>query len=241
MDDTHMAEASYGPAGLIFAGTEFEREDRRLLLESFAALWRSLARMQREPRVGKHANGEVITGSAAYSALIEPYLSDPADSSMVGNMREKVRQLDRENELRAKKKPPEPPRVALVASRRQLERHDAAVRWLAKDLEDVKLHAVFPRLMSEREEGEMQDRNAEIFARFQRLRASGVKRIAAIDQTARDWDISSGAVERIIEFRSEDKPDECSWEGCGRAPFSQNLCQAHYMQKRRAGQKKRSP
>jgi hypothetical protein len=180
-------------------------------------------------------DGERITGSAAYAVLIDPYLSDPADASMVDDLRAKVAEIDRENERRLMAK--QPLRVAMVSPRRFLERHDAAISWLAWYLEHVDLYVVFPRRMSETEAAKIEHQNAEIYAVFQRLRVSGLNTGDAITQTAEDFGVSQGAVERIVEFRLEVRPDQCSWGGCERAPFSQNLCQKHYQQRRRERKK----
>lgn len=238
-EDSHVRSAQYGPAGIVFTGAEFDRSDRLLLLESFADLWGALARLMREDaEVGKHSNGDPISGVGAYNALREAYLDDPGNYSIVDDWRGRLAQLDQENERRARKKPPIPPRVALVSPRRFLERHDAAIAYLAEDLKYTELHVVFARPMSETEETEMQGKNAEMFAVFQRLRVAGASVPAAKAQTAEKFDIPLSVIERVVEFRSHDKPDTCLWGGCARAPFRQDLCIAHYNQRRRAEKKK---
>lgn len=220
-----QAKGNYGPAGVIFAGTEFDKSDRMLLRQSFDALRAALARLQK-------------SDFQAWASLVEPYLADPADASLVDEWRRKVDELDKENEIRAKRKPPQQPRVALVVPRMFLERHDRALEKLAEDLKHTDLYAVFARPMSEEEEKAGQDQNAEIAATVERLRATGSSVREALAQAAEMHRISVDMVERVYEFRSETKPDECIWDGCDRAPFSQNLCVAHYHQQRRA--KKRS-
>ncbi len=232
------AKGSYGPAGLIFAGAEFDRTDRRLLGESFGVLWHGLACLQRGKSVGAHNNGDNISGAKAYNALIEPYLADPADPSMVENLREKVRELDRQNALRAKRN--KQPVVALVQPRRHLEAHDAAVGWLASNepIRSADLHAIFAKRMSEKEEKKVENQNAEIYAVVQRLRVSGLKMADATKQAAEDFGVSTGTVERIIEFRDTLKKAVCKEPGCDREPFAQNLCSMHLQRQYRARRKK---
>src|SRR5215207_8911082 len=143
---------SYGPAGLIFAGSEFDRSDRKLLRESFEDLNVALRRLRLEKSVGKHPNGDNISGVAAWTALVEPYLADPADPSIVDDLRSRVAKLDAENKQRQMLKPPKPPRVALVNVCRYLERHDVAVSWLAWALRGVDLYTIESRLMSSEED-----------------------------------------------------------------------------------------
>lgn len=213
---TNLQEkGSYGPAGLVFAGTEVDRSDRRRLRESLEALRKALLMLRSERRpVSRHSNGDDISGISAWSALIEPYLADPADPSVVDDWRKKARQ-------------------GYISAGRSIERYDAAIETLAKYLEVVKLHVVYPRLMTEDEEQKMEHQNAEMFAVFQRLRVSGLRAHEAIAQAADYFSVSTDTVDRVLEFRQQDKPDHCSWGSCDRAPFSQNLCMKHYQQQRR--------
>ena len=85
---------------------------------------------------------------------------------------------------------------------------------------------------------EIEAQYAEMVAVYLRIKVSGVKHDAAVKQTAEYFRLESvDPVERAIEFRSESKPDECSWGGCERAPFSQGMCMKHYQQQRRAREK----
>lgn len=220
LEEQHMSNEDYGPAGLIFAGTEFDRPD--LFEESFYALRAALVLLRKED-------------FQAWASLVDPYLGDPADASMVDDWRKKLVELDKENAQL--KKAGKRPRVALVVPRMFLERHDRAVEKLAEYLKNEDLHVIFTKRMSEEEEKKMEDQNQEIAAVVQRLRAGGLTVAAAVAQTAEDYGVSQGMVERIVEFRSDIKPDTCVWGGCERAPFSQNLCQKHYQKKRRAEKK----
>lgn len=214
-------QGSFGPAGLIFAGTEFERTDRRLLRQSFMILARGLDLLKTQESVGTHTEGDNIAGLSAFIAFIEPYLADPADPSVVGDWRDKAAR-------------------GYVGARRFVERHDAGVAWLAshEPISSADLHAVPPKLMSENEEAKIEHQYAEMYAVFQRLRVSGLRVDVAKAQAADYFEVPVDVIERVVEFRSRDKQDECSWGGCDRAPFSQNLCVAHYNKKRRAEKKK---
>lgn len=69
-----QALGQFGPAGLIMAGTQFEREDRYLLRESFELLEHALILLKRDDYY-------------AWLALYEPYLADPSDPSIVDDWR----------------------------------------------------------------------------------------------------------------------------------------------------------
>ena len=62
---------------------------------------------------------------------------------------------------------------------------------------------------------------------------------AAKAQTAEACDVPPTVVEYIVELRSDMKPDQCSWSGCERAPFSRSLCMRRYQQERRVRKEKR--
>lgn len=240
LDETGVRDASYGPAGLITTGSGFEKRDIEPLRDSFRKLNAALRILRRD-----HMQ--------LWASLVEPYLSDPADPGVVADWRAKLDALDKENAqirkenaYRAKKgRPAKPEKVALVYARLQLERHDEAVQKLADYLRDVDLWVVNPKLMSESEEAAAENQNAEIYAVFQRLRVKGLREWDAVVQTAEYFSrqgapLSADAVQRIVEFRSENKLASCAEPECGRTVFSQNLCSLHYQRqlkarKRRAG------
>lgn len=146
--------------------------------------------------------------------LLGPYIGDPGDPSIV----DQWRRQGRDN---------------------LVEYHDQAIRELAHYLRHKELHPVYPKLMSESEEARIEHQNAEVYAVFQRLRVAGASVEEAKRQTADVLpNVTIGAVERIVEHRSEAKPDRCAWGACERAPFSQNLCMKHYQQARRERQKR---
>lgn len=194
LEDTGVVDAAYGPAGYIYTGALFDRQDRRLLAESYEALEHALTMLK-------------IKENHLWLLLLSPYLGDPADPSIVDRWREH--------------------RPGLV------DHHDRAIKTLARYLKHRELYPVYPKLMSEKEEARLEAKNAEVYAVFQRIRVSGVGVDAAKRQAADACDVPLSAVERIVEFRSDVKPDACQWGGCDRAPFSQNLCMRHYAQARR--------
>jgi hypothetical protein len=77
------------------------------------------------------------------------------------DFRKKIAELDRENDRREKEKPPQADKGGARLPLRYLERHDAAVAWLAEDLKNVDLHVVFPKRMTSREEERVEARNDE--------------------------------------------------------------------------------
>lgn len=234
LDDTHVAEASYGPAGMVFRGQQYRKED-------IVLLGRSLDKLRLALRILRHEDFD------AWVSLIEPYLGDPADSGAVEDRRRKLAELDeenaairRENTRRIKKgRPAKPERVRLVFARQILERHDRAVKALAGYLKNEDLHVVNPRLMSNKEHGEMERQNAEVYALYQRLRVSGLKHAAACEQAAEmlGSGVSTDVVERLVEFKDDVKLVTCVEEGCENAVFSQNLCQKHYQGQWRANRR----
>lgn len=242
LEDTPVRSASYGPAGMTFAGQEFESGDRRRLAESYWKLNAALRILRRDH-------------SELWVPLVEPYLADPADPSLVDHWRSQVERQDAENALirrrndaarKAAKKKGEPlpaaksKKIGLVWTRRQLERHDAAVQKLAEYLRDVDLYYVAPKLMSEQEEAAVERQNAEIHAVYQRLRVSGLRETAAIEQTAESFRVLPATVERIIEFRADLKLASCAEEDCGGEVYQQNLCLKHYHKAYRARKKEKA-
>ena len=225
LDETGLVDASYGPAGLVLSGAAFEKRDIELLRKSYRKLTLALKMLRAE-----HFQ--------EWGALIEPYLSDVADNSCVDDWRKKVRALDDENakirqqnEERLKKgRPPKPLKVRFEFARVQLERHDRALRRLALYLKNEKLHVVYPKLMSTREQEAGEAANAQIYAYFNQVRVAGRTEAEARAATAEKFVISTTRVEQIVEFRSENKLASCAEPECGRAVYSQNLCSRHYQQ-----------
>lgn len=77
LDETGVVDASYGPAGIVMAGTQFEDRDRKLLAQSMADLENALTILK--------ADGHI--GMTCYLLLLSPYLGDPADPSIVSGWR----------------------------------------------------------------------------------------------------------------------------------------------------------
>lgn len=232
LDETGVVDASYGPAGMVLMGAGFEKRDVPGLVRSYRALVTALALLRRE-----HFQ--------EWGALIEPYLSDVADSGVIADWRGKIAALDKENEeIRAenekrlkKGRPTKDLKVRHVFMRMQLERHDRAIARLAGYLANVDLHVVNPRLMSAREEAAGEAANAQIYAYYQQVRVSGRTHEGAIAATAWKFGISDADVERIVEFRDDVKLATCAEPGCGGEVYQQNLCQKHYQREWRARRK----
>lgn len=181
-------------------------------------------------------------------ALIEPYLSDVADSGVIGDWREKVAALDRENaeirrenEGRLKRgRPARPPKVRHVWIRTQLERHDRAIARLAGMLRDVELEPVSPRLMSKREEEAGEKANREVVAYFRQVKSPGRSEAGAVASCSLKFGISEDEVGRILEFADEISPDVCEEGGCDEPVEAQGRCRKHYQRayrKRKKGGK----
>ena len=233
LDEQHVSGAAYGPAGMVLAGAGFKRSDVGMLTKSYRKLNAALHVLRRE-----HFQ--------EWGALIEPYLSDVADHSVIEDWRQKLQALDEENAgvrqenvKRAEKgRSEKPEKVALVIPRLQLERHDRAIRRLAGYLKGEKLHVVNPKLMSTREVEAGEAANAQIYAYFQQVRVSGRTERGAVSAAAWKFGVSEDEIERVIEFRSENKLASCVMVECGRKVFSQNLCQRHYQAEWRTKTKK---
>ncbi len=207
---------------MILTGAQFKRSDVEPLERSYRILNVALKLLRRE-----HFQ--------LWGALIEPYLSDVADSGVVEEWRRRIDALDAENALRAKRKKPK--RVALVFTRLQLERHDRAVSWLARYLKGVEVHVVNPHLMSASEEAAGEEANAQIFAYFEQVRVAGRTKAGAASATAWKFGISEDEVWRVIEFRSENRLARCQEPGCDRAPERGLMCMRHYVRERRQSQR----
>lgn len=234
LDDTYVKDASYGPAGMVVTGAEYDKFQREKLTETFAVLNVALRLLRRDH-------------FPLWTSLIDPYLSDPADPGIVDNWRGRLSKLDSENgqirvqnesNRRLRKRGKEAPadrmeKVGLVWTRTLLDRHDRAITKLAQYLRDVDLYHVPAKLMSTQEEADIEKQNAEIFAVFQRIRVSGYNERSAISQTAEHFRVSEGAVQRTVEFRSNIKLATCIEDGCKRPPERGNFCFKHYHQARR--------
>lgn len=234
LDETGVVDASYGPGGITFTGSGFEPEDRRRLEESYRALNAALRLLRRD-----HMD--------LWVSLVEPYLADPADPGAPEEWRRRLAELDEKNAAIRKRNdlvrrgkrpgPIETEETALVFTRLQLERHDQAIEKLSRYLEDVDLHYVGAKIMSESEEAAHDRRNANVFAHVQRLRVAGLSERAAIAEAARNFKLSPGEVETIVEFRKDVKLASCIEEGCGGEVYQQNMCQKHYQRAYRARKK----
>lgn len=192
------AAGSYGPAGLIVPGQAFDKEGRRMYGASYEALDRALDELLDEDL-------------DAYLVLIEPYLGDPADASIVERWRKSLREWQaRREEVRQaavdlgypelpdrwQRDHPEPERYTS---------HQKAVRRLAELLEDVELYVVFPKRMTSREAGHVDQRNGDLYALYRQLRTEGLKKTRAVTTAADMCGYSSARAWEIVRLR-EGKP-----------------------------------
>lgn len=220
------AMGQHGPAGLIYEGMTFDREDRYLMRQSIALLDHALTLLRKDH-------------FALWRSLVEPYLGDPADNSIVDQWREQAKrtwEFEKEDNFRGERYTMKRSIFAWY----MVKRHDAAIAMLADILREADLYAIFAKRMSKDQERKVEDQNAEILAVFERNRASGMVRVAAVRQTAEDFRISTDTVDRIIEFRDHFRRDECTVDDCERSPFAQNLCQRHYQKSWRDRKNKKS-
>ncbi len=96
-----------------------------------------------------------------------------------------------------------------------------------------KLYPIEPKQLSESEDKSIENRNAEMYADFQRLRVSGMGEREAVRETAKLAGVLPEYIERIIEFRDTLKRPSCTEGGCDTPPARGQLCMKHYMQERR--------
>ena len=161
-----MAEAAYGPAGMITSGVEFDRRDRVRLAESYRLLEHALT----------YLKGDGPEGMTAYLVLLDPYLGDPADPSLVNEWRKK--------------------RPGLV------EWHDYAIGKLAEYLKHKDLYVVWARRMTSREEKQVERRNDELFRLYQTYRdGDGMSRNKAIETASEHCGYSRSRGYEIVELR----------------------------------------
>lgn len=247
-DEQHVAQAAYGPAGRIFEGAayyEYEPRQREQLAQSYEALDRGLKLMETGGPLEREA----------YAVLHNAYLKDEADPSVVERWREweeeweRTRQrLEREDEeafaeWMTHRPVPEtlrwrqgkPPLKTLRWLRTHYKPQNAAwvdlgVWQLAFYLQNTKLYPIEPKRLSESEDKSIENRNAEIYADFQRLRASGMTERGAAREAAKIPGVSVEYVESLVEFRDTIKPRVCIEEGCDKSVYSQNRCSRHYQQ-----------
>ncbi len=101
----------------------------------------------------------------AWMSLVTPYLGDPGDPSVVAEHRRKADE-------------------GLFSARLFVDRHDRALRLLAMFLEKERLHVVFRKRMTSREEKQIERRNDEFFGLYRRLREEGKRKTPAVETAA---------------------------------------------------------
>lgn len=77
LDETHVVDAAYGPAGMIASGAAFEERDVPGLKKSYEKLEHALTMLKAED-------------FRAWMSLVTPYLGDPGDPSVVAEHRKKA-------------------------------------------------------------------------------------------------------------------------------------------------------
>lgn len=147
-EDSHMRGAAYGPASLVEAGAYWPRKWRAAAATTYGKLEHALTMLK---------NGGV-SDRLAYLTLLTPYLSDPADPSIVNEWRKD--------------------RPGLV------EWHDLAIKRLAGFLAGHDLFVIWPARMTSNEAKRIEQRNDELFALYQRLRNEGTRKTEAVKSAA---------------------------------------------------------
>lgn len=161
------AMGQYGPAGMILSGSEFSPRQRELLADSYRKLGYALTLLK----------GSSEMGLMAYLVLLAPYLSDPADPSIVAEWRKR--------------------------GDKRLQWHDLAVEKLATYLEEHDLFVIWPKRMTSREEKQVERMNDEFYAVFQRLKEDGMGTTAAVKTAAEMCGYTERTGWRIVEARRE--------------------------------------
>ncbi len=185
-DESHLRSARFGAAGYTESGAEFAKADRARLRHSYKALDAALRILKRD-RFGE------------WLGLHGPYLMDGADPGLPGEWRRRLDALDAENKRR--RAAGKAGRVALVTTRRQLQRHDLALDTLADMLRRVDLHVVFPKRSNSRDAESVERRNDELYKCYRRLRSEMTK-TRAVREAARLCDYSEDRVWKIVVLRS---------------------------------------
>lgn len=149
LDDSHMRSAEYGPAAFVEVGAYFPRKVRPALAVSFEKLEHAITLLKHSPdRVDR----------LCYYVLLTPYLSDPADPSIVAHWRKHKPEL--------------------------AKWHDLAVRKLARRLASHDLFVVWPKRMTSNEEKRIEERNDELYRLYSALTSEGVTKSKAIKDAA---------------------------------------------------------
>lgn len=176
-EDSHLRSAEYGPGGMVVEGAYYDRAEVADLKRSFADLEDALARLRNSDR-------------EAYYALIGPYLSDPADPSMVEDWRRKTKQIVRG-------------RLFVVRHERAVANHDLAIELLAMDLARRSLYVRWPKRMTSQEADSIEKRNQEVYETYLRFREDGMKKTRAIEEAAKIQDYSRSRVFVIVGLRDD--------------------------------------
>ena len=160
----------YGPAGMIEEGMAFESRRQRMLAETYGLLEYALILLKKDDL-------------SAWISLIEPYLGDPADPSVVDDWRKKTEQ-------------------GYISAALFIERHDRAIVKLAEYLKGHDLYVAWPKRMSTRQEEQVDRMNDEFFALYQRYHYEDkMSRNKAIETAAEHCGYSRSRAYEIANLR----------------------------------------
>lgn len=176
-EDSHLRSAEYASGGLVMEGAYYDRAEVVDLKRSFDDLEAALVRLGTADR-------------QAYYALIPPYLSDPADPSMVDDWRKKTKQIVRG-------------RLFIVRHERAVANHDVAIELLAMDLSRTELYVKWPKRMTSQQADQIEKRNAELYETYQHLREEGRGKTRAVEEAATRCDYSRSRAFVIVGLREE--------------------------------------
>ena len=170
LDETHVVDAAYGPAGMVEAGQAFSKEDRPKLVKSYKKLGHALTMLKQED-------------FRAWMSLVTPYLGDPGDPSVVAEHRQKANE-------------------GLFSARLFVDRHERALRLLAMFLENERLHVVWPKRMTTREETQVERMNDELFGLYKNFRyGDDISRNKAIEKAAEHCGYGRSRGYEIVDLR----------------------------------------
>lgn len=153
----------------------------------FPKKWRpalavSFEKLQHALTLLQHDGSE---GRMSYIVLLGPYLGDPADPSIVNRWRKNRKKYGH-----------------------LIDWHDTAVRKLATYLRGHDLFVIWPKRMTSQQAQQIENRNAELFGLYQRLREDGVSKTEAVRQAALMTGYGKTRAWEIVSIRESEKKTE---------------------------------
>lgn len=169
------AMGQFGPAGMLAEGMAFRKKDYYRLKTSYEFLEAALTLLK-------------IEHFSLWMSLLEPYLGDPADPSVVEDWKEKAQDVWEGKKL---------VRRGYISAQLFLKREEEAVKKLAHYLRKKELYHVQPKRMTTRRTVNVAERNDEFWGLYKALRADGLGKTKAVNDAAqmcqygltRAWDI----------------------------------------------------